>query len=72
MFWKREEKVVNVADKETLDYLIGIAQKLNSLSKDIAELQKGIDMLRDAASDHDITGGINDIMSFNGRSKHDA
>jgi hypothetical protein len=72
MFWKREEKVVRESDKETLDYLIGIAQKLSTMSKDIAELQKGIDMLRDAASEHDITGGISDIMSFNGRSKHDA
>jgi hypothetical protein len=72
MFWKREEKVVRESDKETLDYLIGIAQKLSTMSKDIAELQKGIDMLRDAASEHDITSGISDIMSFNGRSKHDA
>ena len=70
--FNKKEKVVYTTDKETLDYLIGIAQKLSELSKAIAELQKGIDMLRDAAMEQDITGGITDIMSFNGRSKHDA
>ncbi len=58
--------------KIILDYLIGIAQKLNTLTKELEEIRKSIDMMRDQRPDKDITDGINDIMSFSGRGKHDA
>lgn len=75
MFFKPKKNKENGCGEDyklILDYLIGTAQKTHAILKELEEIRTSIDMMQAPRPEKDITESISDIMSFSGRSKHDA